>query len=398
MSRVAALLLKKLQNALTEEQRVDLENWLSVQPAENRAYYTNLTEWQTIESSLQKMYQIDETAALDEMKLRLSVDETTARPAIVRGMKRYWVAASAVLVLFGVYWWETGGADRVSGPQITQGPNNDLPPGGMQATLELADGSVILLDSVAEGRVAQQQETFIEKEDEGVIRYNQLNKLDSTPVQYNKIVTPNGGQYQVVLADGSKVWLNSASSIRFPTAFPGSERVVEVTGEAYFEVAANAAKSFTVKVVGSHPMSVDVLGTSFNINAYSDEGATIATLVTGKVRVNSNEDKNILEPGQEAVLRTGGDVLVKSADMDQALAWTRGLFYLQSADIHQIMRQIARWYDVEVVYKEEVQQKFVGKIPRNMNLSEVLQVLESTGWVRFDVSGKTVTVTNARKK
>src|SRR5690606_6744926 len=121
-------------------------------------------------------------------------------------------------------------------------------------------------------------------------------------VQFNKITTPNGGQYQVVLADGSKVRLNSASSLRFPTSFPGEERVVELTGEAYFEVAPNAAKRFTVKVLGNQPMSVDALGTSFNINAYSDEVATIATLVTGKVSVNSDNDKNILEPGQQAVL------------------------------------------------------------------------------------------------
>jgi len=202
--------------------------------------------------------------------------------------------------------------------------------------------------------------------------------------------TPRAAQYQLVLPDGSKVWLNAASSIHYPTAFAGKERKVEITGEAYFEVAQDARLPFIVKTNG---MEVKVLGTHFNVNAYEDEAMVRTTLLEGAVLMTKDAATALLQPGEQAQLTKAGDLkLVHNADIAEAVAWKNGLFQLNSADVPAIMRQMARWYDVEIVYEEGVPDGHIsGKVPRGMNLSQVLEIFEVSG-VHFKIEGRKIIV------
>jgi len=265
---------------------------------------------------------------------------------------------------------------------------NDLAPGGNKAVLTLANGSSIILDSAQNGTLTTQGNTKILKLG-GMLSYVDSSKLSSA-VLYNTISTPRGGQYQLVLADGSKVWLNAASSLRFPAGFTGKERKVELMGEAYFEVAKNASMPFKVEVNG---MEVEVLGTHFNINSYHDEPAIRTTLLEGSVKINKNNTTSLLKPGQQAEVNSAGEVnIINDADMEEAVAWKDGKFQFDRADIYTIMRQIARWYDVDIEYKGSVSSHFGGTISRNVNLSQILNMLRLTGEVKFEVRGKKIRV------
>jgi ferric-dicitrate binding protein FerR (iron transport regulator) len=199
-------------------------------------------------------------------------------------------------------------------------------------------------------------------------------------VTYNTMTTPKGRQFQLVLPDGSKVWLNAASSLRYPTVFAGNERTVEVTGEAYFEVARNATKPFVVKV--GHETEVQVLGTHFNINSYKDEANINTTLLEGSVRVLNKGKKALLKPGQSAQVamqanQTAGIKIVNDVDMEKVMAWKNGLFNFQDASLQEVMHQLERWYDIEVVYEKGAPEiEFVGKMERSLSLSEVLRGLQ----------------------
>lgn len=271
----------------------------------------------------------------------------------------------------------------------------DALPGGTKATLELSDGSVVALDSAVKGELARQGDALVRKDRDGSLLYETTGKQD-TAITYNRITTPRGGEYEVKLPDSTIVWLNAASSLRYPTSFNGKERVVELTGEAYFEVTGISHQPFRVMVTGAQqaPMKIDVLGTSFNIKAYADEPARTTTLVYGKVSVANASQQTIFAPGQQASVRENSrQIAIQQANLAAVLAWKVGLFYLEDASITDIMREISRWYDVDIVYNGQSSRQFVGKIPRNMPLADVLKVLESTGWVHFQVAGKMITVT-----
>ena len=266
---------------------------------------------------------------------------------------------------------------------------NDLAPGANKAVLTLANGASIILDSAQNGTLTTQGNTKILKLN-GMLTYEDSNKASSA-VLYNTISTPRGGQYQLVLADGSKVWLNAASSLRFPAAFTGKERKVELMGEGYFEVAKNASMPFKVEVNG---MEVEVLCTHFNINSYNDEPAIRTTLLEGSVKINKNNTTSLLKPGQQAEVNSAGEVrIINNADIDEAVAWKNGKFQFDRADIYAVMRQIARWYDVDAEYKgAAITSHFGGTISRNVNLSQVLNMLHLTGTVKFEVNGKKIMV------
>lgn len=393
MQHIADLLLRRLQDSLDEEGNTELEAWLAVRPAHTRAFLAQASEWPVLEAALTTLYRVDEETARADVWARIGTSIPEKAPSAIRPLRRYWVAAAAavLLVVTGLYWL-TGRQDQH--PVVAKVHyRKDLPPGGNKATLQLADGSVITLDSARNGQLAAQQHVLVVKDSTGIITYQPTVSATPAPLVFNTIRVPRGGQYQVVLPDGTHVWLNAASSLRYPTAFAGDERSVELTGEAYFEVAPDARRHFQVHVAGSRPTDVEVLGTSFNVNAYEDEHANVTTLVSGKVKVVAQSQYALLQPGLAAFTYAGGrPVQLRPADEAAALAWKEGLFYLQDADITDIMRQLSRWYDVDVVYDGTVKQHFVGRIPRNMNLSAVLKVLESTGWVHFSVEGRTVTV------
>jgi ferric-dicitrate binding protein FerR (iron transport regulator) len=269
-------------------------------------------------------------------------------------------------------------------------PVDIIVPGGNKAILTLADGSVIQLDSTGTGVIANQGNILLYTSN-GELAYKPAEATGINEIVFNTISTPKGGQYHVVLADGTKVWLNSASSIRYPTAFAGEKRIVELTGEGYFEVAHNAKQPFHVKV---NDMEVAVLGTHFNINSYSDEPSVKTTLLEGKVMVRNQHDFVSLNPGQQAIIEPEQTKIriAHSVDVDEVVAWKNGRFLFNGADVEVIMRQVARWYDVEIVYEQKINEPITGGLGRSENVQQLLNILEATGKVKFLVNGKQIVV------
>jgi transmembrane sensor len=267
---------------------------------------------------------------------------------------------------------------------------NDLPPGGNKAVLTLADGTKIILDNAANGNLANQGNTKVIKLDEQIVYKASGNNSE---VYYNTISTPRGGVYQLVLADGSKVWLNSSSSLHYPTSFTGKERKVEITGEAYFEVARNSSMPFKINIAGKE--EVEVLGTHFNINAYPDEPAINTTLLEGSVKITDLADHNssYIAPGQQAQLSSNGKIrLIGNPDIEAVVAWKNGSFIFNSQNIGDIMRQVGRWYDVDISYSGEISHEtYSGIVSRNNNVSVVLKIMEEGG-VKFRIEGKKIIV------
>jgi ferric-dicitrate binding protein FerR (iron transport regulator) len=270
-------------------------------------------------------------------------------------------------------------------------------PGGNKATLTLSNGTRILLDSARNGQIAQQASVSITKTADNKIIYTTNPAQNATANQQsayqlqNIITTPNGGQYKLELPDGTTVMLNAASSLTYPAAFHGQFRIVQLQGEAYFEVARNKKMPFKV-ISGSQ--TVEVLGTHFNINCYPDEHVIKTTLLEGSVRVSSATGTTLIVPGQQAVInRDGLDEIIKhEVDVEKETAWKDGLFAFKNDDLHSVMRQIARWYDIKIVYADGLRDdKFIGEIPRTSNLSDVFKILELNN-VHFQVNGKVITV------
>ena len=261
-------------------------------------------------------------------------------------------------------------------------PIQDVDPGGQKAMLTLSDGSTIVLDNAGDGQIAQQGQTQVIKLSNGEIQYKSSNNRGNTEaVAFNTMSTPRGGQYQLSLPDGSKVWLNSESSITYPVVFAAQERKVKITGEAYFEVAKDKTKPFRVE---TNDMQVEVLGTHFNVKAYADEGPTKTSLLEGSVKI----DKQILKPGQAF---TNGRIV--PTDVDQDVAWKNGIFNFNNQNLSQVMKELARWYDLEIAYPDGIPQKeYGGEIGRNLKLNQVLKGLGNSG-VHFELNGRRVTVT-----
>lgn len=274
---------------------------------------------------------------------------------------------------------------------------SDIKPGSNRALLVLADGSKIVLDSAANGTISEQGNIKIQKLNNGLLAYSVNGKMitENDEAFYNTISTPRGGQYQVTLSDGTKVWLNAASSIRFPVVFIGKERKVEITGEAYFEVAKNKEKPFKVKASSSE---IEVLGTHFNVNSYDDEASVKTTLLEGSVKISvpalgNDQTAKFLKPGQQAGISKAGRIDVMSgADIEEAIAWKNGLFIFNSTDVKSIMRQISRWYDVEVEYRGNVNLHFTGQLTRNADVAEVFEKIALTDEVHFKIDGKKIIV------
>lgn len=319
------------------------------------------------------------------------------QPAIVRPLKgnyfRKMIAAAIIILLLGAgsYYLFLQPEKQVAKVATQQPqPKNDLLPGGNKAILTLDDGTRIVLDSAANGTLTQQGDTKIIKLDSGQLMYKGTG--NNHEITYNTITTPRGGQYIIVLADGSKVWLNAASSLRYPTGFNGKERKVELTGEGYFEVAKNAAMPFRVTV---NNLSVEVLGTHFNINAYNDEKVIKTTLLEGSVKVSVNTISKMIKPGQQAlVFSSGGQqtaIKVQEADTEEAIAWKNGFFQFNRTDLASIMRQISRWYNVDVEYEGKLTNRsFSGIVSKNSNVSEVMKIMQQAN-IHFRIEGNTPT-------
>jgi transmembrane sensor len=304
---------------------------------------------------------------------------------------KWWYAAAAVLVV-AISTAVVVSLSNNSKAKPIAVVQNDVAPGGNRAVLTLANGQRIILDSAHTGMLAQQGNAQIIKTDSGRLAYTVV-QGGAVGIVYNTLATPRGGQFMIRLPDGTNVWLNSASSIRYPTAFTGGERKVEITGEAYFEVAGDKAKPFQVK---AGDMNVLVLGTHFNINAYADEGAVATTLLEGSVKVGSGNDKSaILKPDQQALVASSNGqpiTVVNHADIDQVVAWKNGYFSFNQADLRTVLRQLERWYDIDVKYPDAMPVRhFKGELSRDLTLSQVISVLGEMD-VKFRLEGRTLTV------
>jgi Fe2+-dicitrate sensor, membrane component len=304
-------------------------------------------------------------------------------------MYRWWLAGAAMLLfavgtvaLYQFY-------PKKQGYSISSSIKNDVLPGHKAAILKLDDGSVINIDSVPPGIIATQGGLTIIKKENGELVYegNMNGKI-----LYNEVSTLNGQELNIYLPDGTQVFLNASSSIRYPLTFAEKERLVTMTGEAYFNVKHSDTKPFKIQL---HDQIIEDLGTEFNVNAYSDEPNIKTTLIRGSVKITQSGNSVLLKPNQQAITNNSKPIQVVYAyNIDQIIAWKEGYFSFKDDSIEEIMKQIARWYDVKVVYKgKKVQELFIADVPRNISLSRFLKILESTGWVKFEVNGKKVTVT-----
>lgn len=389
--RLTILIDKYLSNTASPEEEQELSTW----------YHT------ANEQDVQWPVADEQEAVALKARLLRNLQQAMHPAANIRSIPFYrktkWHAAAAILILVSAGAWLWFGRSSHTNPVVSKINNTgtNIVPGGNKAILTLADGSTIVLDSAHNTTLAQQGNTQIIKLSNGQLAYDDRKDIkDNTAVLYNTVSTPKGGQYEVILPDGSHVWLNAASSLRFSTTFTGNERIVELTGEAYFEVAKNPNKPFRVLISpppgGQGGAAVEVLGTHFNVNAYNDEVHIKTTLLEGSVKVLKDDQSVVIKPGQQAqvLIRAIRDPIhvISDCDTEEAIAWKNGKFQFDQADIKTVMRQIARWYDVEVVYEGTVStEKFEGEIPRNSTLAEVFKILELSA-VHFKTEGRKVIV------
>lgn len=349
-----------------------------------------LRDWYRSLETEEVIWVLDEPSEMDRLQTRMldRLQQEIRPPAPVRRLwPRLLVAAGVVLLLAGFAYIRYLRPSHSPVEPLTA--VHDLPPGGNRATLILGGGQAITLDSAGQGMLAAQGSMRVVKSGNGQLEYVRKTQAgDAGDIAYNTIIIPNGGTYTVTLSDGSKVWLNAGSSLKYPVRFTGNARQVDLTGEAYFEVASNPAQPFTVHCLGQN---VAVLGTRFNVNAYTNEPVIRTTLLEGRVRIEEGTHAVLLRAGEQSMVGADGTVRV-SQDIDtaEAMAWRYGMFQFNAADIGTVMRQIGRWYDVDVVYEGKLpDDRFHGKIPRNVNASQALQIL-SIGGINFKIEGKKI--------
>ena len=310
--------------------------------------------------------------------------------------RAFLVSAAAVFFLViagtGLFFFDNrNGKDKPNTSLPKDAHKNDVaPPVSIKATLTLADGRKIELDSSGKGVLAVQGKTNVTKKDDGLIAYT--GDAADTKITYNTLSVPRGSKpMKLLLTDETEVWLNVASSITYPTSFTGKERRVEITGEVYFEVAKNKSMPFIVKKANCDA-EIKVLGTHFNVKAYDDEDAMKITLLEGSVDVSELDKHNVLLPGQQAIVANKKINVLNSVDLEEVMAWKNGRFYFDGANIKSIMRQVEKWYNVDIVYGSDIPYSFVAKISRNVNVSELFRILQLTELVHFKIEGNKITV------
>jgi transmembrane sensor len=421
---IQAILEKHLQGEeLTIIEARELDRWLD-QSEINRALFNRLHDEAYMKEQLQQMDDMHETRVWEKIQQHSTRNSAATTVRHLRTWKRSWlVAASILLLLMASGYLLSLDRDTVATVVSHQQASNNIQPGKEGAILTLADGRTVVLDSLGNGIIATQSSTQVVLKD-GQLVYKQLTTGDPDSIgtgsrlAFNTMTTPRGRQYQLILPDGSKVWLNAASSITYPTAFTGTERKVSITGEAYFEVSPLPASpggggekgkmSFIVDVAGKG--RVEVLGTHFNINAYDDEGAIKTTLLEGKVKVSATQpqlapsgretinhkQQTVLIPGEQAQMNDHSSLIrvVKNVDVEEVMAWKNGHFHFNDTDLKNMMRQLSRWYDIDVKYAGQVPaDRFSGKVSRSLNLLQVLKMLEFSD-LDIKIEGRALVVGN----
>lgn len=403
------LLLGELTGENSESEKTQLQHWLKESP-ENETLYKELQEEVRLQQLYQEQQQFQATTGLERISKRMNV----AKISIFRRWLPY--AAAVVLVVLVGVWIYVGNEIADRRPANGQGKPNaahvvDIQPGSNRATLTLADGSTVDLSEAQSGIIAGDKITYL---DGSTVFGEQVNKstreqghdglrTEESASQAHKftgslqLTTPKGGTYQITLPDGSKVWLNAGTTLKYPSRFSSEERVVELSGEAYFEVA--KAQNWPFRVVGKNQV-VDVLGTAFNITAYPDETETTTTLVEGRVKVVVDGiTASILNPGDQSTLRKDG-IAIKAVDVSSAVAWRNGRFAFDNKTFSQIMNELARWYNLDIVYKNGIpQEELVGDAFRNQNLGLVLRVLDAVEIdYRLDVANRKLIISGKKTR
>jgi len=386
------LLGKYLKEELTTAEQQELDAWLRQDEA-NKDLLLQLSDNQHLAEELKRFEEPDAVLAWQRLLGAMPPETRMIRMPY----RRVWLAVACVFLAFSVLAWWYFSSNKVEIPGgITreQVPVKDVMPGGEKAILTLGDGSNIVLDSAANGVLAVQGGTTVTKLKTGELAYAARGAALSTNILYNTVSTPMGGQYRLTLPDGSKVWLNAGSSIKFPSTFTGDSRTVEVTGETYFEVVKNPAIPFRVKFNTSWGGSneIEVLGTHFNVNAYTDEPVVNTTLLEGVIKIKSMGNLRTLSPGQQVRTDIRGMRLYSKVDLEQVVSWKDGFFWFDNTDIKTLMRQISRWYDVEVVFDgKPTTDGFSGKISKSLSLTKLLYILKLND-VQIEGNGKRVII------
>jgi transmembrane sensor len=398
-SRIAYLISGYLRQTLSEKEHDELDEWMTASD-DNQRLFEELTDPKNIEKGLKEYGAPDTEAALKRIKRKI---QFTSRPAkqksISKKILRYSIAASIVLIAGTIMIFLL--MNKKDKPEISKTEKVDIQPGGNKARLMIANGKVIDLEKARNGLLDSAEGNEVLKTAEGQLSYeSNTNKAKG----YHILTTPVGGQYQVTLPDGTRVWLNAESSLKYPVVF-GGERVVELTGEGYFEAAPSDSPqggglgTFVVKL--DNGTEVRVLGTSFNIMAYNDEAEIKTTLLEGRVKIGrwplavGPEIISIeLKPGEQAQADKSGSIKVNTdVNVDEAVAWKNGQFKFKDQPIEVVMRQVARWYDAEVVYEgKKTDYHFNATIYRKEPVSKLLELLEATNRVHFVIEGKKIVV------
>lgn len=303
-------------------------------------------------------------------------------------------AAAAIIILLGIGLYFRSSLNSNPGNQKASVQlNADALPGVNKAILILGDGQKIILDSLINGLIAKTENFEVNKTENGQLVYHAFdrNYKNARGEDINTLVTPRGGEYRVTLPDGSKVWLNATSSIKFPGVFKGNIREVELNGEAYFEIAKNSAMPFRVKSNGAQ---IEVIGTHFNVKAYGNEKLMKTTLVEGSIKITAGNFSHLLKPGQQAILTKGELKVLDNVDIEEQVAWKNGLFLFKDTSIEDVMSQVASWYDLNVIFEGKIPEKYLtGKVSRSVNASEFMNLLKYAG-VKFKIKEKNIIITN----
>jgi len=409
---LADLLYKHIREDLTAQESVRLQNWVQ-QSEKNRQFFDKASNskilLENVSIKRESLQEMDLDKAWQELKnLGWEQPDEPEGRVISFNWRRYAVAASLlIVVLAGAYLWlkpvNKQPAEIATTPKEIK---HDVLPDTKNAVLTLADGTTIILDSAQNGMLATQGGMSVVKKDKGQLVY-EGNRLatEGSPLAYNTITVPKGSDVVfLTLADGSKVWMNAASSIRYPATFAGNERKVEITGEAYFEVAKSVVASGTKQpgakqsfIVQKGNMQVEVLGTHFNVNTYEEEGNIKVTLLEGSVKVSqlATHDSRQLKPGQQAIIADKNISVKQDPNIEEVTAWKNGKFVFDNTGLEQIMRLIERWYDVDISYEGDIKEQDItltGRISRYSNASKVLELLETTGMIHFTIDGKKIIV------
>jgi transmembrane sensor len=399
---IDSIVLKYVRDrSLSPDEAARLRQWLAESEDREELIERMRTDPDWVQAELLRLQQVNVEGIWSKVESRIR--STTSIPLIplpthTRRRRLTYVAAASILGIIcagSALLWFSRSPVAPAPVTTTAVTTTDVKPGGNKAVLTLADGRRIDLGAAANGVVADQGNTRVAKLSDGQLAYNKEKTSDEKlpVIAYNSLSTPRAGQFTLQLPDGSRVWLNNASTIRYPVAFTSPDRTVELAGEAYFEVAKDAGHPFRVKVQNGG--TVDVLGTSFNIMAYSDEPTEHTTLIDGSIRVTENKQSALLRPAEQSALDAQGKLHVTSdVNVQEVIAWKNGFFHFDHASLQTTMRQLARWYDIDVVYegRQFPDQAFNGRIQRDLPLKDVLHGLESDQ-VHFRLDGRKLIVT-----